>query len=784
MEPTALVGYGGQKKSKKYSQKVLGLNSGKKHKHSKGSKYSSGFSSDYPHAVETMGESEGFGSSGRVEMEMMDSEFYPVERKSISLNEKCGVFGVPLQVISVGKLRRSERKELKLRLKLELEQVQLLWKRIALRSTNGVALPSASAIHSSSDVQRMPAAQSLQRTAEKLSGPSKKRVSSSQNSGPHLKRDTSGRFESVAQVASTSTSHVIIMKQCASLLQRLMTHQFGRLFNTPVDVVKFNIPDYFNVIKHPMDLGTVKKKVDTGMYSSPLEFYADVKLTFSNAMTYNPPNNQVHNMAATLSKYFEIRWKSIEKKLTITDSKSMHVISSIPSELEVGKVAPPAKKRKVSSVEHHVKPEPIKRGVTDEEKHKLSRDLESLMTDIPLHIVDFLRENSFNASQTGEDEIEIDIDDLSNDALLTLRKLLDDHFREKQANQGKAEPCEIEILNESGLSNSSMQPCKGNDAVDEDVDIVGNDPPVSSYPPLEIEKDGTHKKNKSNSSSSSSSDSGSSSSDSDSGSSSESESDGTKALPAAATSKETLASGEVLDHKPSDLVDTNDGTPISGLDQLEQTSQHTTVSTEADSLQKGENAPSERPASPDKLYRAALLRSRFADTILKAREKTLVQSEKGDPEKLKREREKLERLQREEKARLQAEARAAEDARRQAEAESAVEAKKQRELEREAARQALLKMEKSVEINENRQFLEELEMLTVTQPVENLPSSVDETSPIDSEDGLGSFRFRGNTNPLEQLGLYMKEDDEEEEDVEPHAVQQDPMTDTEEGEID
>lgn len=37
----------------------------------------------------------------------------------------------------------------------------------------------------------------------------------------------------------------------------------------------------------------------------------------------------------------------------------------------------------------------------------------------------------------------------------------------------------------------------------------------------------------------------------------------------------------------------------------------------------GESAPPERQVSPEKLYRAALLRSRFADTILKAQEKTL-----------------------------------------------------------------------------------------------------------------------------------------------------------------
>lgn len=34
---------------------------------------------------------------------------------------------------------------------------------------------------------------------------------------------------------------------------------------------------------------------------------------------------------------------------------------------------------------------------------------------------------------------------------------------------------------------------------------------------------------------------------------------------------------------------------------------------------------SERQASPEKLYRAALLRSRFADTIVKAREKLFTQ---------------------------------------------------------------------------------------------------------------------------------------------------------------
>lgn len=48
--------------------------------------------------------------------------------------------------------------------------------------------------------------------------------------------------------------------------------------------------------------------------------------------------------------------------------------------------------------------------------------------------------------------------------------------------------------------------------MDEDVDIVGNDPPISSYLPVELEKDAAHRGSKCSSSTSSSSDSGSSSS--------------------------------------------------------------------------------------------------------------------------------------------------------------------------------------------------------------------------------------------------------------------------------
>lgn len=89
-------------------------------------------------------------------------------------------------------------------------------------------------------------------------------------------------------------------------------------------------------------------------------------------------------------------------------------------------------------------------------------------------------------------------------------------------------------------------------------------------------------------------------------------------------------------------------------------------------------------------------------------------------------------------------------------------------------------MERTVEINENSRILQDLEMLR-TVPPEQLPSSVNETSPDHLHDDFGSFKF-GVSNPLEQLGLYMKMDDDEEEGEPPITLNA--TNDVEEGQID
>ncbi|GMH01185.1 hypothetical protein Nepgr_003024 [Nepenthes gracilis] len=657
--------YTGQKESKSCLQNTLTHVMGKSRNSCKGN--STKFVHDYRHAMETMAVSEGFGSSGRVDTEMTLSEdsFQP-QRKCISLNvDGYDRFGVPTQVISLSKMSKSERKDLELKLKRDLVRVQLLQKKVA-SATNAVVLSPVSDIRSCSDGLKRPVFESTQRAPEQ-SGPGLKRVPLG-NNGPHTKRGLPGRVEPVKQALPGSTSNAMLMKQCENLLNQMMSHQFGWVFNAPVDVVKLNILDYFTIIKHPMDLGTIKGNIGKGEYSSPMAFAADVRLTFSNAMTYNPPGQDVHYMAKTLSKFFEVRWRSIEKRI--------HANADVPMETETFDEIPPMKKKKVQPKNCTLRLDPVKRILTDEDKHKLSMELEALLAELPESIIEFLKQSSSSADQTSEDEIEIDIYALSDNTLFKLRKLLDDYFCQKGKNLTKAEPCEMELHNESGFSNSSMQPCKENDAADEDLDIGGHDPPVSSFPPVEIERDTAHKNKNS---CSASRESGSSSSDSESGSSSGSEIDGVKSsLTPVKNLKDTAVAEANLDQNRSDLGTEDNGTKQSqnSLIRAEQNAHTKPPSIEVDGHKEGESAPSERQVSPEKLYRAALLRSRFADTILKAQEKTLGKGEKQDPERVRLVREELERRQREEKARLQAEAKAAEEARKKAEAEAAAEAKR------------------------------------------------------------------------------------------------------------
>ena len=71
---------------------------------------------------------------------------------------------------------------------------------------------------------------------------------------------------------------------------------------------EWGLLDYPKVVKTPMDLGLVKKKLEGGSYAHPREFKHDVCLVFSNCMAYNADGSEYFNIASQLKKVFEEKY--------------------------------------------------------------------------------------------------------------------------------------------------------------------------------------------------------------------------------------------------------------------------------------------------------------------------------------------------------------------------------------------------------------------------------------------------------------------------------------------
>ncbi|GFS25330.1 bromodomain adjacent to zinc finger domain, 1B, partial [Elysia marginata] len=72
---------------------------------------------------------------------------------------------------------------------------------------------------------------------------------------------------------------------CEDVLQKVMKNKNSWPFLEPVD--KKMVPDYYTLIKKPMDFQTMQKKCARLSYASPQEFIEDAALVFENAESYN-----------------------------------------------------------------------------------------------------------------------------------------------------------------------------------------------------------------------------------------------------------------------------------------------------------------------------------------------------------------------------------------------------------------------------------------------------------------------------------------------------------------
>lgn len=94
-------------------------------------------------------------------------------------------------------------------------------------------------------------------------------------------------------------------KAAKRILAHLWKQQGAWHFHQPVDAEKLNIPDYPEIIKSPMDFGTIKQKLNNSSYSKCKEFCVDMELVFSNCIRYNGEASDFGVLAKNLREEYK-----------------------------------------------------------------------------------------------------------------------------------------------------------------------------------------------------------------------------------------------------------------------------------------------------------------------------------------------------------------------------------------------------------------------------------------------------------------------------------------------
>ncbi|KAL2522610.1 Transcription factor GTE7 [Forsythia ovata] len=481
---------------------------------------------------------------------------------------------------NLNEFSRKEKKELKKRLFSDLDRVRSLLNRIESREHKaqpGIPFWPPTVQPNSLAVEALTQKQTLKATgknnSKKLLG--KKRGAKA----PSFPYDRNSKRPFVVSNSSMNKVLSSMMKRCGQILAKLMKHKHGWVFNKPVDVKGLGLHDYHQIIKTPMDLGTVKLKLEKNVYESPLDFAADVRQTFNNAMIYNPKGQDVHIMAEILLNLFEEmfnhackKYEAEQRKINVaaaaeqlnrpkklpeseplpmqrgldqqmliakkSDIMQPLLNMQLPAEMQNAKspvlVPPPVQPIATSGKLSKPKAkDPIKRDMTAEEKQKLGAVLQELPAEKLDQMIQIVKKRNLNLLQEG-DEIEVDIETLDTETLWELDRFVGYHKKavskiQRQILFQEVTPAEQIVAKVSPKDEpveiEGQQMKKGDVVGEEDVDI-GEEIPVNNFPPVEIERDAAGSSNESSSSSSSSSGSdSSSSSDSDSESSSGSDSD-------------------------------------------------------------------------------------------------------------------------------------------------------------------------------------------------------------------------------------------------------------------
>lgn len=97
------------------------------------------------------------------------------------------------------------------------------------------------------------------------------------------------------------------------VLDLIAQKDINEIFTEPVDLEE--VPDYTTVVTHPMDLSTMRKKLDSGEYSDLVALEKDFNLMISNCLAYNNKDTVFYRAGIKMRDQCGVIFKQAKKEL-------------------------------------------------------------------------------------------------------------------------------------------------------------------------------------------------------------------------------------------------------------------------------------------------------------------------------------------------------------------------------------------------------------------------------------------------------------------------------------
>lgn len=94
-------------------------------------------------------------------------------------------------------------------------------------------------------------------------------------------------------------------KRLNQIIQQLIDSTDSTEFRQPVDHVGLGLEDYLNIVKNPIDLSTVHKKLHSNKYRVVEECLDDLQMIWDNCKVYNAMGSWIWKLADKLERSFK-----------------------------------------------------------------------------------------------------------------------------------------------------------------------------------------------------------------------------------------------------------------------------------------------------------------------------------------------------------------------------------------------------------------------------------------------------------------------------------------------